>query len=329
MPVRSDKQRQFMAMALSDPVFAARVKATKALKATKGKPVAKFAGGGSVPAAPTWRDTYNRYIKEDYTPWQISRGEKPSDIQAWNVDEGSRRTKLALDQEYQDKLNAYNLANKTNIQADKSMLGVYAQPNRVTWQPGKSGGWLGNNVGIDLSTPSGLLKAGLLAYGGYSLLGGGAGAAGASSAAGAAGEAGASSAPGLWEGAKAAYQAASPYIKGVNAARAVASGNPLAAAASYIPGMDFGNATANQIANPLIKTAVGGGNIKNALGNVALSQGIGAVGAELPTEAQGLVQGAQRYLPMAHALVNASKGTLTINKALALAKSYRPSNKVT
>ena len=117
---------------------------------------------------PTWQDTYQQWHDNGYVPWQKARGANPTDIQAWNVDAGSKQTKAEIDQVYINRLNEYNKANGTNIAVDSSVLGANAQPNKATWEPGH-GGWIENHLGIK---PELLLLAGAaIATGGFGFAG--------------------------------------------------------------------------------------------------------------------------------------------------------------
>jgi hypothetical protein len=79
----------------------------------------------------------------------------------------------------------------------------------------------------------------------------------------------------LWQQAQAAYSAAQPYIKGANAIKAAASGNPMGAVLSYVPTMDMGlGAAGNNITTNAMKTIAMGGDPTKGLINGAVGAGV-------------------------------------------------------
>ena len=280
----------------------------------------------------------------------------------WSADSDTVAQKQQLDDAYLQSLAAYNKTNNTNVAPDQSMLGPHAQPNRFRASTAPEGGFWGafpyilgalitGGVGASAFGAAGAAGAaggagGAIEAGGVlgaseGLGGGLAGtafnaaadsqlanvainAAGGDALAGYGGAVSAATPVGSsgFQAALDAYKAAQPYIKGANAVKAVADGNPMSAIASYLPGIDFGDATVNQFANPAIRTAVAGGNPMNGLINGGINAGFDAALGYAPAEVQGLANDVKKMLPMAQAVAAASKGKLSVAQAMALIKTY-------
>jgi hypothetical protein len=86
---------------------------------------------GGATDAPTWGDVYN--------PWAVKHQQQYGRMidRPWNTDKDSMAQKRELDQEYINRVMAYNKERGTSIAPDTSVLGVDAQPNVYYRQPEK------------------------------------------------------------------------------------------------------------------------------------------------------------------------------------------------
>lgn len=93
--------------------------------------------------APSWLDVYNNFINSD-EGWKRMQANYGGQMdRAWNADPDAAAQKLRFDDMYLQQLAEYNKSHGTNIEADKSVLGVNAQPNDWNRKKNDSGGMFG------------------------------------------------------------------------------------------------------------------------------------------------------------------------------------------
>jgi hypothetical protein len=124
---------------------------------------------------PTFAEIYNRWLVNENLPWQNKIQGTETDLTqlkvdkngyivptslnplwSWSTGADTQAQKVALDKRYTDAVDAYNKANGTNIQVDKSVLGATTQPNQV-YRAADSGGFADTFKSIAL--PVGLALA--------------------------------------------------------------------------------------------------------------------------------------------------------------------------
>jgi hypothetical protein len=78
---------------------------------------------------PTWNDVFNAFNAQHQAVYgkEINR--------TWNSDQDAQNSKLAIDNLYQQGVDAWNKANNGNATVDTKVLGVNAQPNSYTPDP--------------------------------------------------------------------------------------------------------------------------------------------------------------------------------------------------
>lgn len=78
---------------------------------------------------PTWNDVFNAFNAQHKAVYgkEINR--------AWNSDQDAQNSKLAIDNLYQQGVDAWNKANNGSAKVDTTVLGVKAQPNSYTPDP--------------------------------------------------------------------------------------------------------------------------------------------------------------------------------------------------
>jgi len=101
----------------------------------------------SKPTPPTWSDVFNAFNTQHKAVYgkEINR--------TWNSDQDAQNSKLAIDNLYQQGVDAWNKTNNGNVAVNTNVLGVNAQPNSYTPDP-KTKGFLGDFapvIGLALS----------------------------------------------------------------------------------------------------------------------------------------------------------------------------------